>query len=73
MIFLKKKNRFLGRKGCFVDRVHESEYKGHPFNVSGMFSPTYHQGWSNRFLIVRRIHTALTHYPQLEYGGGELM
>ena len=54
------KIRFLCQKVCSVARVHtdtqtdrqtdtqtdrhESEYRGHPFRVSGIFPSTYHQG-----------------------------
>ena len=43
------KIRFLGQKVCSVARdthtdTQESEYRGHPFRVSGMFPSTYHQG-----------------------------
>ena len=50
------KIRFIGQKLCTVARVqthrqthrqtdrHESEYRGHPFRVSGIFPSTYHQG-----------------------------
>ena len=46
------KIRFLGQKVCSVARSqtdrqtdrHESEYRGHPFRVSGIFPSTYHQG-----------------------------
>ena len=54
------KIRFIGQKVCSVARVqthrhtdtqtdrqtdrHESEYRGHPFRVSGIFPSTYHQG-----------------------------
>ena len=46
------KIRFLGQKVCPVARVrrdthtdtHESENRGHPFRVSGVFPSTYHQG-----------------------------
>ena len=49
---LDPKIRFLGQKVCSVahaqtDRhtdMHESEYRGHPFRVSGIFPSTYHQG-----------------------------
>ena len=57
---LKPKIWFLGQKVCSVARVqtdrqtdrqtdghtdrHESEYRGHPFKVSGIFPSTYHQG-----------------------------
>ena len=38
---LDPKIRFLGQKVCSVARVqtdrHESEYRGHPFRVSGFF------------------------------------
>ena len=41
------KTRFLGQKVCSVARLqtdtHESEYRGHPFRVSGIFPSTYHQ------------------------------
>ena len=52
----KRKITFLGQKVCPVARVqtdrrtdghtdrHESEYRGHPFRVSGIFPSTYHQG-----------------------------
>ena len=46
------KIRFLGQKVCSVAReqthtqtdTHESEYREHPFRVSGIFPSTYHQG-----------------------------
>ena len=50
------KIRFLAKKRCSVARVqthrqtdrqtdtHESEYRGHPFRVSGIFPSTYYQG-----------------------------
>ena len=53
---LSPKIRFLGQKVCSVARVqrdtqtdrqtdtHESENRGHPFRVSGIFPSTYHQG-----------------------------
>ena len=49
---LDPKIRFLGRLVCHVARGqtdrhtdrHESEYRGHPFRVSGIFPSTYHQG-----------------------------
>ena len=53
---LDPKIRFLGQKMCSVVRIqtdtqtdthtdrHESEYRGHPFRVSGVFPSTYHQG-----------------------------
>ena len=45
---LNPKIRFLGQKVCSVAHgqtdTHESEYRGHPFRVSGCFSSTYHQG-----------------------------
>ena len=52
---LDPKIKFLGQKVCSVARVHtdrqthtqtdrhESEYRGHPFSVSGMFPSIYHQ------------------------------
>ena len=44
--------KFLGQKVCSVARertdrqtdTHESDYRGHPFRVSGVFPSTYHQG-----------------------------
>ena len=47
---LDPKIRFLDEKMCSVARVqtdrqtdrHESEYRGHPFKVLGVFSSTYH-------------------------------
>ena len=52
------KIRFLGRNVCSVAREqtdrhtdrHESEYRGHPFRLSGMFPSTYHQGWVQLYL-----------------------
>ena len=49
---LDPKIRFIGQKVCSVARVHtdrqtdrhESEYRGHPFRVSGIFPSPYHQG-----------------------------
>ena len=49
---LNPKIRFLGQKVCPVARrqtdrqtdTHESDYRGHPFRVSGVFPSTYHQG-----------------------------
>ena len=50
---LDPKNRVLGQKVCSVASVrtdthtdtHESEYRGHPFRISGIFpSSSYHQG-----------------------------
>ena len=49
---LNPKIRFLGQKMCSVARLqsdrqthtHESDYRGHPFRVSGFFPSTYHQG-----------------------------
>ena len=57
---LDPKITFLCQKVCSVARVqtdrqthrhtdrqtdrHESEYRGHPFRVSGIFPSTYHQG-----------------------------
>ena len=52
---LDPKIRFLCQKVCSVARgrhidtltdtdTHESEYRGHPFMVSGTFPSTYHQG-----------------------------
>ena len=49
---LDPKIRFLGQKVCCVARLrtdrhtdtHESENRGHPFRVSGIFPSTYHQG-----------------------------
>ena len=55
---LDPKIRFIGQKVCSVAReqtdkrthththtdTHESEYRGHPFRVSGIFPSTYHQG-----------------------------
>ena len=45
---LDPKIRFLGQKVSSVARRqtdrHESEYRGHPFRVSGIFPSTYHQG-----------------------------
>ena len=46
------KIRFLGQKVCPVARSrtdtqtdrHQSEYRGHPFRVSGIFPSTFHQG-----------------------------
>ena len=39
---------FLGQKMCSVARLqtdtHQSEYRGHPFSVSGRFPSSYHQG-----------------------------
>ena len=56
------KIRFLGQKVCSVARLqtdtqtdrHESDYRGHPFRVSGVFPSTYHQGSAqkSKFLIV---------------------
>ena len=68
---LDPKIRFLGQKVCSVARVqthrqthrHESEYRGHPFRVSGIFPSTYHQGSVQLYLINtdllmnQRIHT----------------
>ena len=50
---LNPKIRFLGQKECPVaclrthkrtDRQTQSEYRGHPFRVSGIFPSTYNQG-----------------------------
>ena len=45
---LNLKNRFLSQKVCSVARVqtdrHETDYREHPFRVSGFFPSTYHQG-----------------------------
>ena len=47
---LNLKIRFLGQKLCPVacvqtdTQTHESEYRGHPFRVSGILPSTYHQG-----------------------------
>ena len=44
---LNPKIRVLGQKVCPVARgqtdTHESDYRGHPFRVSGVFPSTYHQ------------------------------
>ena len=57
---LDPKIRFIGQKVCSVARVqtdrqthrHESEYRGHPFRVSGMFPSTYHNPkMDKKFLI----------------------
>ena len=45
---LDPKIRFLGQRVCSVAREqthrHKSEYRGHPFRVSGIINSTYHQG-----------------------------
>ena len=49
---LNPKIRFLGQKMCSAARgrthrqteTHESENRGHPFRVSGIFPSTYNQG-----------------------------
>ena len=45
---LDQKIRFLGQKVSSValqqTHRHESEYRGYPFRVSGIFPSTYHQG-----------------------------
>ena len=68
---LDPKSRFLGQKMCFVARVqtdtqtdkHESEYKGHPFRVSGIFPSTYHQGsfpvWPLKSTVVCNFGSAI--------------
>ena len=65
---LDPKIRFIGQKVCSVARVqtdtqthrhtdrqtdrHESEYRGHPFRVSGIFPSTYYQGSVQYFITL---------------------
>ena len=52
------KIRILGQKVCSVAHVRthtdtqKSEYRGHPFSVSGYFPSTYHKGSVQIVLIV---------------------
>ena len=55
-----QKIRFLGQKVCSVacehtdghTDTHKSEYRGHPFTVSGIFPSTYHQGSVQLCIVV---------------------
>ena len=80
-----QKIRFLAQKLWSVARIqrnrhtdrHESEYRGHPFRVSGIFPSTYHQGSVQYFLLsfpltggthqTERVRSVLVHFPSFRY------
>ena len=81
---LDSKIRFIGQKVCSVARVHtdtqthrqthrqtdrhESEYRGHPFRVSGIFPSTYHQGsvqYGTNLVMNEHVSGYFTHRSKL--------
>ena len=56
--------RFLGQNVCPVARghtdTHVSEYRGHPFRVSGYFSTMHHQGPVQSFQDFRNFSSNLS-------------